>query len=193
MKNRHKTLVVIAGPTAVGKTDLAISVANKLKTEIISADSRQFFREMEIGTAKPSASALQEVPHYFVNSHSITQHYDAAQFAEDALKVIDQLLQENTTCVLCGGSGLYIKAVCEGFDDIPEIDPSIRQGLISQYEKQGLAWLQNEMKKQDPNYYELIDQHNPHRLIRGLEVKTGTGKSLSAYFGNKKSSHNFEI
>lgn len=193
MKNRDKKLIVIAGPTAVGKTDLAISVAKKLKTEIISADSRQFFREMEIGTAKPSGSALQEVPHHFVNSHSINEEYDAAQFADDALKAVEQVFHDHTTCVMCGGSGLYIKAVCEGFDEIPDIEPSIREAITRNYELNGLPWLQDEMKKQDPDYYEVIDQQNPHRLIRALEVKIGTGKSLSAYFRNKKLSRDFEI
>lgn len=193
MKNRDKKLIVIAGPTAVGKTDLAISVAKKLKTEIISADSRQFFREMEIGTAKPSGSALQEVPHHFVNSHSINEEYDAAQFADDALKAVEQVFHDHTTCVMCGGSGLYIKAVCEGFDEIPDIEPSIREAITRNYELNGLPWLQDEMKKQDPDYYEVIDQQNPHRLIRALEVKIGIGKSLSAYFRNKKLSRDFEI
>lgn len=193
LKKRDKTLIVIAGPTAVGKTDLAISVAKKLKTEIISADSRQFFREMEIGTAKPSASALQDVPHHFINSHSITEEYDAAQFAVDALAKIQEIFGEHDECVVCGGSGLYIKAVCEGFDDIPEIDPAVRAALIVNYEANGLEWLQGEMKKHDPDYFEMIDQHNPHRLIRALEVKIGTGKSLSTYFGNKKTTHDFTI
>jgi tRNA dimethylallyltransferase len=193
LKNRNKTLIVIAGPTAVGKTDLAISVAKKLKTEIISADSRQFFREMEIGTAKPSASALQEVPHHFVNSHSITEEYDAAQFAVDALAKIQEIFRKHDECVLCGGSGLYIKAVCEGFDDIPEIDPAVRASLTDNYGAHGLGWLQGEMKKYDPDYFELIDHQNPHRLIRALEVKIGTGKSLSTYFGNKKTTHDFAI
>lgn len=193
MKNRDKTLIVIAGPTAVGKTDLAISVAKKLKTEIISADSRQFFREMEIGTAKPSASALQEVPHHFVNSHSISQEYDAAQFAIDALAKIQYVFKRKDQCILCGGSGLYIKAVCEGFDDIPEIAQDVRATLTRNYEAKGLQWLQDEMKKFDPEYFGLIDQQNPHRLIRALEVKIGTGKSLSSYFGNKKAAHEFAI
>ena len=148
---------------------------------------------MEIGTAKPSASALQEVKHHFVNSHSIAQSYDAAQFEDDALTVINQLFVHNDAVVMCGGSGLYIKAVCEGFDDIPEIDPAIRTSLVNNYEKNGLSWLQAQMRSDDPEYFELIDQQNPHRLIRALEVKIGTGKSLSAYFGNKKAAHAFSI
>jgi tRNA dimethylallyltransferase len=193
LKHRDKTLIIIAGPTAVGKTDLAIAVAKKLKTEIISADSRQFFREMEIGTAKPSVSDMQEVPHHFVNSHSILEQYDAAQFASDALEKINRILKQNNSCVMCGGSGLYIKAVCEGFDDIPEITPSVRETLISNYEANGLGWLQDEMRKKDPDYFERIDQQNPHRLIRALEVKAGTGNSLSSYFGNAKHQHDFGI
>lgn len=161
-------------------------VAKKLKTEIISADSRQFFRELEVGTAKPSASALQQVHHHFINSHSITEQYDAAQFAEDALKVINQLFQERDTCVMCGGSGLYIKAVTEGFDDIPEIDESIRENLVREYQTNGIAWLQQRMEIEDPSYLEKIDRQNPHRLIRALEVKLGTGKSLSDFFTSRK-------
>jgi tRNA dimethylallyltransferase len=186
-------LIVIAGPTAVGKTDLAISVAKKMKTEIISADSRQFFREMEIGTAKPSASALLEVPHHFVNSHSISEEYDAAQFAIEALAKIEEIFKQKDECVLCGGSGLYIKAVCEGFDDIPGISDDVRATLIKNYERDGLAWLRDQMMSLDPEYFEMIDQQNPHRLIRALEVKIGTGKSLSTYFGNKKAAHDFAI
>jgi tRNA dimethylallyltransferase len=193
LKKRFKTLIVIAGPTAVGKTDLAISVAKKLKTEIISADSRQFFRELEIGTAKPSASALQEVPHHLVNSHSITEQYDAAQFAADALEVIGQLFQSCDAVVMCGGSGLYIKGVTEGFDDIPKVDERIREDLIKNYEEQGLAWLQQQMEIHDPVHFENIDQKNPHRLIRALEVKLGTGKSLPEFFVKKNTSRDFQI
>lgn len=193
MNSEQKTLIVIAGPTAVGKTDLAIAVAKKLKTEIISADSRQFFREMEIGTAKPSASALQAVPHHFINTHSITQEYDAAQFAEDAHTLLKALFKQKDACILCGGSGLYIKAICEGFDDIPEIPEEIRASLIQSFETHGIAWLQNEMQRLDADYFQIIDQQNPHRLIRALEVKLGTGKSLSSFFTNKKPVHNFNI
>ncbi|HEY0654412.1 MAG TPA: tRNA (adenosine(37)-N6)-dimethylallyltransferase MiaA [Chryseosolibacter sp.] len=193
METREKTLIVIVGPTAVGKTDLAISVAKKLKTEIISADSRQFFREMEIGTAKPSASALEEVPHHFINSHSITEQYDAAQFSIDAHAILLDIFKQKNQCVLCGGSGLYIKAVCDGFDDIPEIEEDIRKSLTEKFEKNGLTWLQQEMARLDPEYFEIIDQQNPHRLIRALEVKIGTGKSLSSFFTRKKASHDFKI
>jgi tRNA dimethylallyltransferase len=193
LKKRDKTLIVIAGPTAVGKTDLAISVAKKLKTEIISADSRQFFRELEIGTAKPSATALREVPHNFINSHSITDQYDAAEFADDALKVIDQLFIDHDAAVMCGGSGLYIKGVTEGFDDIPEVDEQIREDLIKNYEVNGLDWLQQQMTIHDPAYFENIDQQNPHRLIRALEVKLGTGKSLQEFFVKKSPSRDFQV
>ncbi|HEY0743770.1 MAG TPA: tRNA (adenosine(37)-N6)-dimethylallyltransferase MiaA [Chryseosolibacter sp.] len=191
MKKGKKTLLVIAGPTAVGKTDLAILLAKQLKTEIISADSRQFFREMEIGTAKPSATALQEASHHFINSHSITETYDAAQFAKDAHSLLTKIFEYRDVCILCGGSGLYIKAVCEGFDDIPAISDDIRQSLIMKYESHGIEWLQAEMKKADPEYYEVLDRHNPHRLIRALEVKIGTGKSLSSFFAKEKSNPNF--
>lgn len=193
LKKRAKILIVIAGPTAVGKTDLAIGVAKKLKTEIISADSRQFFRELEIGTAKPSSAQLQEVRHHLVNSHSIAEEYDAARFANDALEIINNIFAHNDTVILCGGSGLYIKALCEGFDDIPPVDERIRMELTINYETHGLTWLQKCMAEEDAAYFAQIDQSNPHRLIRALEVKRGTGKSLSSFFSDRSKKHDFEI
>jgi tRNA dimethylallyltransferase len=193
VKTGAKTLIVIAGPTAVGKTSVAIKLAKKFETEIISADSRQFFRELSIGTAKPSEKELLEVKHHFINTLSIKEEYDAAQFGRDALEIIHQLFHEQQTVILCGGSGLYIKAVTEGFDDIPEIPDEIRESLMDEFSKNGLPWLQEKMKELDPELFETIDQQNPQRLMRALEVRLGTGTSISTFRKKEKLTHDFKI
>lgn len=190
---QHKKLVVIVGPTAVGKTDVAISVAKHFETEIISADSRQIFRELSIGTAKPTAFQLSIVPHHFVGTHSIRQVYDAAQFGQEALSKINELFESHDIVVLCGGSGLYVKAVCEGFDDIPEIPNQVRESLVQDFDKYGIEKLQEQMKELDPLHYARIDQQNPHRLIRALEVVVSTGKSIASFQKKKKLEHTFSI
>lgn len=177
----NKKLIVVAGPTAVGKTGLAIRLAEHYDTEIISADSRQLFRELTIGTAKPVAEELSRVKHHFVDSHSIIETYDAAQFGEEALQCAIRLFDLHDHVIVCGGSGLYIKAMIEGFDAIPEIDPEVREQLIRDYESNGLSWLQDRMQAEDPGYFATIDQQNPHRLIRALEVKIGTGASITTF------------
>lgn len=176
---------MIVGPTAVGKTAISLRVASALETEIISCDSRQFYREMSIGTAKPSDAELRLVKHHFINSHSITQDYDAAQFGDEASAVIREIFKTRSFAVMCGGSGLYVKAVLEGFDDIPEISPAIREDLSRQFNIHGIEWLQHKMMELDPEYFEQIDKNNPHRLIRALEVRLGTGHSISAFHGKK--------
>jgi tRNA dimethylallyltransferase len=191
-KHAH-ALVVIAGPTAVGKTALAIALAKKFQTEIISADSRQFFRELNIGTAKPTEKELLEVKHHFVNSLSIRQNYDAAQFGRDALATIHDLFKKHKVVILCGGSGLYIRAVTEGFDDIPEVPDEIRESLKDEFSKNGISWLQNKMRELDPEFLETIDQQNPQRLMRALEVRIGTGASISTFRKNEKIRHDFQI
>lgn len=182
-KSRKTTLIVIAGPTAVGKTRIAIALARRLGTEIISADSRQVFREMNIGTARPTAEELAAVKHHFVGSHTITRPFNAAEFGEEALALINDLSKKYEYLVLCGGSGLYIKAVCEGFDEIPDVGPNIRAGLNREYAEKGLAWLQQQMLDLDPEHFATIDQQNPQRLIRALEVKIGTGFSIGDFRG----------
>lgn len=173
-----KTLIVIAGPTAVGKTAVAVRVARRFHAEIISADSRQIFRELEIGTAKPTKAELAEAPHHFINSHSIHDEYDASTYGIEALAVVNRLLEKRDYAVLCGGSGLYIKAVLEGFDDIPQVAPAIREQITSGYREHGIAWLQQQMQLHDPQHFKTLDQKNPQRLIRALEVKIGTGLSI---------------
>jgi tRNA dimethylallyltransferase len=177
----QRKLIVLVGPTAVGKTSVAITLARHFGTEIISADSRQIFRELTIGTAKPSPVELQQVPHHFVNTHSIHEPYDAAQYGRDALLLITKLFAKNKYLILCGGSGLYVKAVCEGFDEIPDIPEIIRENLMKEYEQHGIRLLQDKMMTLDPEHYQEIDKQNPHRLIRALEVLQGTGKSIRSF------------
>jgi tRNA dimethylallyltransferase len=176
-----KHLIVVAGPTAVGKTAVAITLAEHFHTEIVSADSRQLFREMTIGTAKPTPAEQARVPHHFIDSHSIHTPYDAAQYGRDALACINTLFEKHTVVVLCGGSGLYIKAVVEGFDDIPEVPAAIREDLVRNFEASGIEWLQAQMEHLDPEHLATIDRHNPHRLMRALEVKLGTGMSIASF------------
>ena len=177
----RKKLIVIVGPTAAGKTALAIRVARQLDAEIISGDSRQIYRELTIGTAKPNGAELREVPHHFIDSHSIAEDYDAARFGEEALLKIYSLFERNDYVVVCGGSGLYIKALLEGFDDIPEVPDEIRDQLIEEFESKGMLWLQNRMRELDPEHFKKIDQKNPMRLMRALEVRLATGKSISEF------------
>lgn len=188
-----KKLIVIAGPTAVGKTSVAIQLAEHFKTAIISADSRQIFRELTIGTAKPSSIEQSRVPHYFIDTHSIKGNYDAARYGNDALAVINQLFLNKNTVFLCGGSGLYIKAVCEGLDDIPEVPEEIRNDLIANYNNHGIGWLQEKMRQLDPENFQVLDQQNLHRLIRALEVKMYSGKSITSFRKNEKRQHSFDI
>lgn len=177
---------MIVGPTAVGKTALAIELAQALGTEIISADSRQFYREMTIGTAKPTADELAAVRHHFINSHSIHQKYDAAQFGEYALTKVYELFERHDSVIVCGGSGLYVKALLEGFDDIPEVPEEIREMVTEKYKAGGVAWLQQEVQKLDPEYFSMADQQNPARLSRALEVVLATGSSITSFQKRQK-------
>jgi tRNA dimethylallyltransferase len=174
-------LISIIGPTAVGKTALAIIIAKHLATEIISADSRQFYRELAIGTAKPSIEELNEVVHHFINSHSINEKYSAGDFGRDASKQLALLFKETNSAVAVGGSSLYLKALWEGFDEMPQIDPSIRQELNEELATNGLKDLLNELKEKDPVYFEQLDTNNSQRVIRALEVIRGTGQPFSSF------------
>jgi len=188
-----KTVYIIVGPTAVGKTAFAISLAKALATEIVSADARQCYQEMNIGVARPSQVELKEVPHHFIASHTIQDTINAAVFEQFALDKVAQLFKTKESVVLVGGTGLYIKAFCEGLDTIPFIDPTIREGIISQYDKEGLAWLQEELAKKDPLYWNKGEQQNPHRLMRALEVVLGTGHSILSFQQNKKVKRPFKL
>ena len=173
------------GPTAVGKTSFAIALAKALNTEIISADARQCYKEMNIGVARPSEEELKAAPHHFMASHSIIENINASYFENWALEKVQTLFSTKDTVVMVGGTGLYIKAFCEGLDLIPAIEPSIRENIIAQYEKLGLRWLQKEVSVKDPQYWEKGEQKNPQRLMRALEVMLGTGASILS-FQNKK-------
>lgn len=175
------TVIVIAGPTAVGKTALSIALAKALNTEIISADSRQCYKELNIGVAKPSAEELQAVHHYFINSHSIHEEVNAGTFEQYALQAAATIFQKNKFAVMVGGTGLYIKAFCEGIDMMPVIARETRQHIVETYESKGIEWLQDELKEKDPDFWKIAEQQNPHRLMRALEVLYETGKSITSF------------
>ncbi len=188
----RKTLLVIAGPTGIGKTALAIKLAEHYNTEIISADSRQFFKEMRIGTAVPSDEELRAVPHHFIQHISIQDPYSVGDFERDALKKLEELFKLHDIVIMAGGSGLYIDAVLHGFDSFPEIDPSIRTQLKQELRDKGLAKLQKELLESDPVYAKKADLQNPQRVIRALEVCRGTGNPYSSYLGRKKTQRPFQ-
>lgn len=176
-----KTLVVIAGPTASGKTAAAIRLAQHFNTVILSADSRQFYREMSIGTAKPDAEELAAAQHYFINSHIINELFSVGDFEKQGLALLEELFKAHDIVILVGGSGLYIKALCEGFDEIPQADEGVRERLNTELIDKGITPLQEELKRVDPAYYGEVDINNPQRVIRALEVYRTTGQPFSSY------------
>jgi tRNA dimethylallyltransferase len=188
-----KTLIVIVGPTAIGKTALAITIANYLNTEIISADSRQFFKEMEIGTAKPTIEELAAAPHHFINSHSIKDFFSTGDFETLALKLLENLFAEKNQVVMVGGSGLYINAVLNGLDELPETDLNIREALNERLKNEGIESIQAELAALDPEYFAMVDQSNPQRLIRGLEFHLSVGKKLSSFLSKTKKERPFKV
>lgn len=190
MSKKH--LISIAGPTAIGKTSLSIQLANAFNTQILSADSRQFFREMSIGTAAPTANELKAAPHHFIHHISIEDEYSVGDFERDALSKAEELFRKNNTLILVGGSGLYIKSFLEGLDHFPEINPEIRKDLNEQLEQNGLEPLQDQLKLVDSDYYNQVDIHNPHRVVRALEVSLGTGKPFSSFLNIAKAPRNFQ-
>jgi len=189
----RKTAIIIAGPTATGKTSVAISLAKHFQTEIISADSRQCFKELKIGVARPSEEELKKVPHHFIASHSIAENINAAYFEQYALQKADQLFQKHDIVVMVGGTGLYIKAFCEGLDEIPAIDASVRENIINNYEEKGMMWLQGEVKKKDPRFFSVGEMQNPQRMMRALEVIESTGQSILDFRKKEKAKRNFNI
>jgi tRNA dimethylallyltransferase len=194
LDKKTKRIIVIAGPTAVGKTDLSLEVAKHFNTVILSADSRQFYKDLEIGTAKPSPEELSRVKHYFINSLSIHDTYDVALYERDALSLLNELFQTYHTVVVTGGSGLYIKALCEGIDDMPAVSEEIREKWNLLREEKGLAFLQDQVKTIDPDYFEIVDQHNPIRLTRVMEVYDASGKNMTYWRSkNKPSDRPFDI
>ena len=188
---RMKTLIAVVGPTGIGKTKLGITLANYFNTEILSADSRQFYKEMEIGTAVPSKEELESATHYFVQHISIHDSYNVGDFEKDAITKLASLFKERDVVIMVGGSGLYVNAVVNGLDYFPDVDPEIREALNITLVEKGIATLQEELSKLDPEYSKQIDINNPHRIIRALEICRGTGKTFSSFLGKEKASREF--
>ncbi|HEY5326817.1 MAG TPA: tRNA (adenosine(37)-N6)-dimethylallyltransferase MiaA [Mucilaginibacter sp.] len=189
----NNQLLVITGPTASGKTATAIELAKHYKTVIVSADSRQFYREMSIGTAKPTDEELAAVKHYFINSHSITESFTAGDYEKECLGLLNDLFKIHDVIVLVGGSGLFIKAVCEGFDNFPDAKPGAREKLNQEFNEKGIGHLQEKLKIADPEYYEQVDLNNPQRVIRALEVFETSGKPFSSYRKSNLNKRPFRI
>ena len=190
---RNKTCVIIVGPTAVGKTSLAIELAQHFNTQIISADSRQCYKELNIGVAKPSPGQLQKVKHYFINSHSIQDEVNAKVFEEYSLLKANEIFKQNDIAVMVGGTGLYIKAFCEGMDEVPVVDAEMKKVIITNYNNGGLEWLRDEVKKTDPIFFYKGEIKNPQRMMRALEVKLSTGRSIIDFQSHKKKERDFKI
>tara|TARA_Y100000813_G_scaffold108261_1_gene77440 strand:- start:7995 stop:8858 length:864 start_codon:yes stop_codon:yes gene_type:complete len=188
-----KKLLVIYGPTAVGKTNLAIQLALQHKTEIISADSRQFFKEMKIGTAVPEQKELDAINHHFIQHKSIRENYNVGLFEKEAISKIEQLFKHHKTLIMVGGSGLYIDAVCKGLDTFPNIEENLRKELRQNFEEHGLKWLQDEVKKIDPIFYAISDVNNYQRLLRCLEVCKQSGQTFSSFKNKQNKTRPFEV
>ncbi|WP_395049333.1 tRNA (adenosine(37)-N6)-dimethylallyltransferase MiaA [Flavobacterium sp.] len=186
-----KYLITIVGPTAIGKTSLSIALAQHFNCHIISCDSRQFFKEMQIGTAVPSTEELASAKHNFIQNKSIFENYTVGEFEKEAISKLDELYLTNDYVVMVGGSGLYVDAVLKGFDDFPEIDSSVRDEVTSKYEKSGIEYLQTELEKLDPNYFSVVAKENPQRMMRALEVCIGSGKPYSSFLNQKINTRNF--
>lgn len=188
------TLVVVAGPTAVGKTALCVQLAKHFRTEVVSADSRQFFRELSIGTAKPTPAEMQGVPHHFIDSHSITEDYNAGRYEVDCLALLDTLFKRHRVVILTGGSGLYLQAVTDGLDELPATDPAIRAQLQQELAAHGLEPLVAELGRLDPVAYGRIDRQNPQRVVRAVEVCRATGQPFSSFHtGRAATSRPFRV
>jgi tRNA dimethylallyltransferase len=188
-----KTLIIVTGPTGVGKTKLGIILAKHFDTEIVSADSRQIFRELSIGTAVPTPGELSMVKHHFIHSHSITENYNASKYEAEALKRLDELFLKHNEVVMVGGSMLYIDAVCKGIDILPDADPEIRESLKTRFETEGIESLRLQLKKLDPGYYNIVDLKNPARVIHALEICLTAGKPYSSFRTSPKKERPFRI
>lgn len=192
-KQKKKTLVVVVGPTAVGKTATAIFLAQHFNTEILSADSRQFYKEMTIGTAKPNREELGAAVHHFVDSHSIDEEYSAGDYEREALRLLNRLFERHDVVIAVGGSGLFVRALTEGLDDLPKAPEGVREQLNASFEKHGLSVLKQRLQEVDPAYYSIADIDNPQRVIRALEVYEATGKPMSYFQKNKVSERFFDV
>lgn len=187
------TLISVVGPTAIGKTAMAITLAKHLGTEILSADSRQFYKEMRIGTAVPTPEELLAVPHHFIHHKSVSEPYTVGDFERDAIRLLEELFARHKIVIMVGGSGLYVDAVTKGLDNFPKIDPAIRQGLNQTLTAKGIGELQRQLEHLDPDYYTKVDLDNPHRLIRALEVCLGSGMPYSSFLGKPKTDRPFDL
>lgn len=188
---RKRTLICVVGPTAIGKTRMAIALAQHYKTAILSADSRQFYREMKIGTAVPETEELRAAPHHFIQHISVDTPYSVGTFEKEALERLEDLFRDNEKVILVGGSGLYVDAVTRGLDVFPKVLPGTREALQEKLEREGLAALQEELRSRDPDHYRTVDLENPHRLIRALEVCRSSGQPYSSFLGKKSGKRNF--
>jgi len=191
MKNKH--LVIILGPTGIGKTDLSISLAANYASEIISADSRQFYKELRIGTAAPTPEQLSEIKHHFVGQLSVNDYFNVSMFEIQALELLDTLFMKMDIVFLTGGSGLYIDVICYGIDEFPDIDQEIRDSLLKKYKEQGLESIRYELKRIDPLHYENVDLNNPNRILKALEIYYMTGKPYSDFLKQEKQERSFNI
>lgn len=187
-----KVLIAVVGPTAIGKTALGIGLAQHFNTEIISADSRQFFKEMELGTAVPSKEELKAATHHFIQHKSIFDPYSVGDFEKDAIELLSKLFRKQDVAIMVGGSGLYVDAVVNGLDEFPEVDPKIRESLNQKLDEEGLNSLQEELRERDPSYYKIVDIENPHRLIRALEVSIMANKPYSTFLNQYKPKREFK-
>ena len=193
MIRKEKTLIVVVGPTASGKTDIAIELAEKLNTEIISADSRQFYKEIPIGTAAPNSEQLKKIDHHFIGHLSIADKYNVSQFEQNVLQHLKEKFKHKQLMILVGGSGLYIDAVCKGIDELPDPDEKLRSNLNRMYENEGVEALRNKLKELDPEYYKIVDLNNQKRLLRAIEVCMQTGSTFTSLRKNKRKPRNFRI
>lgn len=188
-----RTLILITGPTGVGKTDLSLTLARGLDAPIVSCDSRQIYREIPIGTAAPSLAEQEGVSHFFIGSHSICDYYSAGVYEEQALGLLSSLFESHSTLLLCGGSMLYIKALCDGIDAIPDVDIEVRKSLIEEFQREGLDNILRQLKRVDPAYYAKVDPKNTQRVIHGLEVYLSTGSPLSSFHSHTSKERPFRI
>ncbi|NBC83891.1 MAG: tRNA (adenosine(37)-N6)-dimethylallyltransferase MiaA [Bacteroidetes bacterium] len=191
MQNKH--LIIILGPTAVGKTNVAIHMARAFETQIISADSRQIYREMSVGTAVPSAEELQTVPHHFIQERSVTEYYNASMYEQDVLQRLENLYKKHDVIVMSGGTGLYIDTVCKGIDDLPDVNPELRKQLTEEFEKEGIESLRQRLNILDPEYYKKVDLNNAKRLLKAIEISLITGKPYSSLLTKPSKKRYFNI
>ncbi len=189
----NKYLVIVSGPTGVGKTGLCVELAERYDSQIISADSRQMYREMNTGTAAPSPDQLARVKHWFTGNLSIHDYYNASMFESEVMSLLGELFKNHRLIFMAGGSGLYIDAVCHGIDDLPAVNPELREDLAASFRNNGIEWLRSKLKKLDPDYYGRVDLRNPNRMLKAVEISLMTGKPYSSFLTGRKKKRDFEI